>query len=159
MARQPDNAAMKTRVFLVDDEPIVRKGLHLLISGEPSLTVCGEAETEDDALEKILALQPGLAIVDLSLKVGDGLALIKQLHQRRPALKILVFSMHDQVHFATAAFAAGAHGYVVKEEGTECVLQAIQVVMDGGYYLNGQIAAKVPGHRPQPGPCYTRQPL
>lgn len=140
---------MKIRLFLVDDEPIVRKGLRFLFGGEPHLTVCGEAETEHEALEGILAAKPDLAIVDLSLRLGDGLALIKELHQLCPALKILVFSMHDQVHFVTAAFAAGAHGYVVKEDGAERVLKAISEVMDGRPYLSEQVAAKVPGLLPQ----------
>ena len=69
---------MKIRVYLVDDEPIVRRGLQFLFGSEPGLTVCGEADTEHEALEGILAQQPDLAIVDLSLKLGDGLALIKR---------------------------------------------------------------------------------
>jgi DNA-binding NarL/FixJ family response regulator len=145
MARLQDNPRPDVRVFVVDDEPIIRRGLRLLLGVEPNLAVCGEAATEHDALEGILASGPDLALVDLTLKLGDGLSLIKQLHQRCPALKMLVFSMHEQVHFATAAFAAGAHGYVVKEEGTDQVLEAIQVVMDGGYYLSERIAAKAPG--------------
>ena len=140
---------MKIRLFLVDDEPIVRKGMRLLFSGEPNLTVCGEAETEHEALEGILAQQPDLAIVDLSLKLGDGLALIKELRRSSPALRILVFSMHDQVHFAAAAFAAGAHGYVVKEEGTERLLEAIRALITGGRYLCQTLAAKAPSPVPR----------
>ena len=151
MARLQDNPPPQIRLFLVDDEPIVRKGLRLLFGVEPSLAVCGEAENEHDALAGILALRPDLAVVDLGLKLGDGLSLIKQLHQLCPALKILVFSMHEQAHFVAAAFAAGAHGYVVKEEGTERLLEAIQVIMDGGSYLSEPIAAKAPGLVPRPG--------
>lgn len=158
MARLQDDPPPQVRLFLVDDEPIVRKGLRLLFGGEPGLAVCGEAANEHDALERILALQPDLAVVDLGLGLGDGLALITQLHQRCPALKILVFSMHDQAHFITTAFAAGAHGYVVKEEGTERLLEAIQVLMDGGSYLSEQIAAKAPGIVPPTRPRHTRRP-
>jgi DNA-binding NarL/FixJ family response regulator len=152
MARLQDNPPPQIRLFLVDDEPIVRKGLQLLFGVEPGLAVCGEAENEHDALEGILARQPDLAVVDLGLKLGDGLSLIKQLHQFCPELKILVFSMHDQVHFAAAAFAAGAHGYVIKDEGTERLLEAIQVVMDGQHYLSERIAAKAPGLVPRAKP-------
>jgi DNA-binding NarL/FixJ family response regulator len=144
MARELNTTPPRTRLFLVDDEPGVRRGLRSLCGLETNLEVCGEAATEREALEGILALRPHLVIVDLSLKKGDGLGLIKQLHEHCPALKILVFSMHDQAHFATAAFAAGAHGYVVKEDGAERVLEAIQVVMQGGQYLSKQIAAKAP---------------
>lgn len=145
MARLQDNPPPPIRLFLVDDEPMVRRGLRLLLGLEPGLAVCGEADNQHDALQGILALQPDLAIVDLALKVGDGLTLIKQLHPLCPALKILVFSMHDQAHFAASAFAAGAHGYVLKEEGTERVLQAVQVVMRGQRYLSEPLAAKAPG--------------
>jgi len=152
MARLQDDPGPTTRMFLVDDEPVVRRGLRMLFSVEPDLEVCGEAGTEHDALEGILALRPDLAVVDLSLKEGDGIALIKQLHQHCPALKILVFSMHDQVHYAAGAFDAGAHGYVLKEEGAERVLHAIQAVMRGERYLSDQIAAKAPGLVPRLGP-------
>ena len=146
-------------MFLADDEPAVRRGLRFLLNLEANLMVCGEAESEHGALEGILKLRPDLAVVDLSFKEGDGLALIKRLHHLCPALRILVFSMHDQLDFAIAAFAAGAHGYVIKEEGAERVVQAIQAVMAGGYYLSQPVAAKAPHHRPLTGPCYRTQPL
>jgi DNA-binding NarL/FixJ family response regulator len=145
-----------TKLFLVDDEPVVRKGLRLLFSHEPGLEVCGEAGTEHDALEGILARLPDLAIVDLSLKEGDGLSLIKHLHRLRPKLRVLVFSMHEQVHFAATAFAAGAHGYVLKEEGAEQVLQAIYQVMRGRRYLSARIASGAPQLVPS-GPRSARQ--
>jgi DNA-binding NarL/FixJ family response regulator len=144
MARQQHKRGPKLRLFVVDDEPAVCKGLKALFSLEPGLEVCGEAAGAHEALKRIVALIPDVAIVDLTLKEGDGLGLIRQLHQRCPALKVLVFSMHDQVHFAASAFAAGAQGYVLKEEGTERVIEAIQVIMDGGYYLSQQLATKAP---------------
>ena len=158
MARQHDTAAPKLRVFLADDEPVVLRGLRLLLSLEANLTVCGEAENEQEAFEGIRKLRPHVAVVDLSFKEGDGLSLITRLHQLCPTVKILVFSMHDQVDFASAAFAAGAHGYVVKEEGTEKVVEAIQVIMEGGCYLSEQIAAKVPGLAPRTGPRRRARP-
>ena len=145
MARQQNNAAPKLQVFLADDEPVVRKGLRLLLSMEPNLSVCGEAENEQGALEGIQKLRPHVAVVDLSFKEGDGLSLINRLRQLCPVVRILVFSMHDQVDFATAAFAAGAHAYVIKDEGTEKVVEAIRVIMNGGCYLSERIAAKAPG--------------
>ncbi len=134
-------------MFLVDDEPMVRRGLRFLLGGEQDLEVCGEAAGEHEALEGILAQRPDLAIVDLSLREGDGLALIKRLKKLCPKSKALVFSMHDQVDFASIAFAAGAFGYILKEEGTEQVLEAIKVIREGGFYLSERIAAKSPGLR------------
>ena len=152
MARLQEDPGPVTRLFLVDDEMVVRRGLRMLLSVQPDLEVCGEAGTEHDALEGILALKPDLVVVDLSLKEGDGMALIKQLHHVRPALKILVFTMHDQAHYAATAFAAGAHGYVLKEEGAERVIEAIELVRRGGRYLSEQIAVKAPDIVPRLGP-------
>jgi DNA-binding NarL/FixJ family response regulator len=149
MARQQPNASPKIRVFLADDELAVLRGLRLLLELEGNLTICGEAASEAAALQGIMKLRPHVAVVDLSFKTGDGLRLIKQLHRSCPTLKILVFSMHDQVDFATAALAAGAHGYVVKEEGTERVVEAIRVILDGGCYLSRQIATKAPDLLPR----------
>ena len=159
MACKQPGTAPRIKVFLVDDEPVVCRGLHLLLSLEANLGICGEADSEQRALEEIQKLRPHVAVVDLSLKEGDGLALIKQLRQRCPALKILVFSMHDQVDFATAAFAAGAHGYVLKEEGTEKVVEAIQAIQHGGGYLSEQIAAKAPSLMSRAGRRSTTQSL
>ena len=134
-------------MFLVEDEPVVCRGLRLLLSLEVHVSVCGEAASEAEALEGIQKLRPHVAVVDLSLEQGDGLSLIKRLHALCPALKILVFSMHDQADIADAAFMAGAHGYVVKDEGSEKVIEAIRVILDGGCYLSTQIAAKAPSLR------------
>jgi DNA-binding NarL/FixJ family response regulator len=144
MASEYLKSAAKIRVFVVDDEPVVRRGLQLFFRTHPRVEVCGEAANEREALEGILRTQPDLAVVDLSLEEGDGFSLIKRLHARLPTLRILVFSMHDEVQFASAAFRAGAHGYITKEEGSGRLLDAIQALMDGHQYLCERIAAKAP---------------
>jgi len=149
MALQQIDPGPMTRVFLVDDEPIVRRGLRLLLTLQPGLEICGEAGGEHEALEGILPLRPDLVVVDLSLKEGDGITLIKQLHHHCPELKILVFSMHDQAPVVATALTAGAHGYVAKEEGAEKFIEAVGVVMRGQRYLSEQIAAKSPRLAPQ----------
>jgi DNA-binding NarL/FixJ family response regulator len=151
MAPQRNDPSPITRVYLVDDEPLIRRGLRMLFTLQPGLEICGEAGGEHEALAEILPLRPDLAVVDLTLQEGDGITLIKQLHQLCPALKILVFSMHDQAQVAATAFSAGAHGYVAKEEGAERVLEAIRVVMRGEHYLSPQIADKAPGLMPRRG--------
>jgi len=141
----PNRAAAraKTRVFLVDDHPIVRRGFQLLLSMEPDLIVCGEADSAPAALQKILALKPDVAIVDLALKGGSGLELIKQLRTQALKLKLLVFSMRDEGIFAERALRAGADGYITKEEGTEKAIQAIRALMQGKRYLSAQVADKM----------------
>jgi DNA-binding NarL/FixJ family response regulator len=133
----------KIRVFLVDDHPIVRHGFQLLLAMEPDLMVCGEADSGPVALQKILALKPDVAIIDLSLKSGSGLELIKQLRAQALKLKLLVFSMRDEAVYAERALRAGANGYITKEEGTEKAIQAIRLLVQGKRYLSDKVAVKM----------------
>jgi DNA-binding NarL/FixJ family response regulator len=136
-------ASTKVRVFLVDDHPIVRRGFQLLLGMERDLMVCGEADSGPTALQKILALKPDVAIVDLSLKASSGLELIKQLRAQELKLKLLVFTMRDEGIYAERALRAGADGYITKEEGTEKAIQAIRLLMQGKRYLSDKVAEKV----------------
>jgi len=136
-------ASSKVRVFIVDDHPIVRRGLQLLLGMEPDLKVCGEADSAPAALQKILALKPDVAVVDLGLKGGSGLELIKQLRAQDLKLKLLVFSMRDEGIYAERALRAGADGYITKEEGTEKAIEAIRVLMRGKRYLSASVAEKM----------------
>ncbi len=152
MPSNSQNAVQKVRVFLVDDEPVVRRGLTLFLGRQPNLVMCGEAGNLTEALTQIPLLAPELVILDLTLRNEDGIGLIGELRQRYPRLKILVFSMHGEVTFAQAALSAGAQGYVVKEEGTESLLEAIGLVMAGKFYVSPSIAAQMPEARPGVGP-------
>jgi DNA-binding NarL/FixJ family response regulator len=136
-------ASTKVRVFLVDDHPIVRRGFQLLLAMEPDLMVCGEADGGPAALQKILALKPDVAIVDLSLKASSGLELIKQLRAQALKLKLLVFTMRDEGIYAERALRAGADGYITKEEGTEKAIQAIRLLMHGKRYFSDNMAQKM----------------
>jgi DNA-binding NarL/FixJ family response regulator len=130
----------KIRVFLVDDHPIVRRGFQLLLSLEPDMMVCGEAESGPEALQRIMALKPDAAIVDLSLKSSSGLDLIKQLHAQCPKLKMLVFTMRAENIYAERALRAGAHGYITKEDGTEKAVEGIRLLMQGKSCLSQPLA-------------------
>ena len=136
-------ASAKVRVFLADDHPIVRRGFQLLLAMEPDLMVCGEADSGPVALQKILALKPDVAIVDLSLKGSSGLELIKQLRAQDLKVKLLVFTMRDEGIYAERAMRAGADGYITKEEGTEKAIQAIRLLMQGKRYLSAKVAEKM----------------
>ncbi len=136
-------ASSKIRVFLVDDHPIVRRGFQLLLAVEPDLMVCGEADTAPAALQKILALKPDVAIIDLALKGGSGLELIKQLRSHELELKLLVFSMREEGVYAERALRAGADGYITKEEGTEKAIEAIRLLSQGKRYVSERMAEKM----------------
>ena len=143
MTLKKGTTSNKVRVFLVDDHPIIRRGFQLLLGMERDMMVCGEADSGPIALQKILALKPDVAIVDLSLKASTGLELIKQLRAQRLEIKLLVFTMRDEGIYAERALKAGADGYITKEEGTEKAIQAIRVLMEGKRYVSEKVAEKL----------------
>ncbi|HUO91032.1 MAG TPA: response regulator transcription factor [Rhizomicrobium sp.] len=136
----PDGGA-KTRIFLVDDHPLVRESLTSLIDRQPDLVVCGEAEEPSRALREIASAQPDVVIVDISLKSGSGLELIKAIKARFPRLHTIVLSMHDERLYAERAIRAGARGYVMKRESTKRIVAAIHQVMQGRLCVSEQMAA------------------
>jgi DNA-binding NarL/FixJ family response regulator len=119
----------KRKVFVVDDHPIVREGLTLLINRETDLAVCGVAEETHSALRTIEILKPDILIVDLSLNGPDGLDLLKIIRAKDPGLPVLILSMHDESIYAERALRAGANGYIMKQEATERVLVALRSIL------------------------------
>lgn len=132
-----------TRIIIVDDHPLVRERLVELIDREPDLTVCGEAEDRQNALELIAALRPEMAIVDLSLKSSHGLELIKDLQIRQPEVLILVVSMQDELIYAERCIRSGARGYITKQAASRHVMQAIRKVLAGEIYLSGAASSQL----------------
>ena len=133
----------KTRVLLVDDHPILRRGLAELINQEADMMVCGEAEDSPRAFEAISTLGPDVAVVDISLKGSNGIELIKNVKARYPDLPILVLSMHDESLYAERALRAGGLGYIMKEEAIEQVLVAIRRVLTGEIFLSDKMKSKM----------------
>jgi len=133
----------KKRVLIVDDHPILRKGLSLLINSEPDLTVVGEADNAQRALEMIDSHKPDLLIVDISLPGIDGIELIKTVKLSHRDLPSLVVSMHDESLFAERALRAGARGYIMKQEALEKLLVAIRRVLAGEIFVSDRIATSI----------------
>jgi len=131
------------KVLLVDDHPVVRRGLAELINQAPDLEVWAEAETARDAMQAVDTLTPDVAIVDLSLKDASGLELIKDIKAQHPELPVLVLSMHDESLYAERAVRAGARGYVMKEEPPERLMTAIHNVLAGKLHLSENISARI----------------
>jgi len=133
----------KKTVFIVDDHPLLRQGLALLIDREADLTVCGEAEEAQAALMAIGEKKPDILIVDISLNGPDGLDLLKNLRMLYPDLPVLILSMHDESIYAERALRARANGYIMKQEATEKVLVAVRRILDGEIYLSDRMANKL----------------
>ena len=131
----------KIKIFLVDDHPLVREWLTNLIRQQPDLAVCGEAEDAPHALREIAAAKPDVAIVDISLKQGSGIELIKDLKTLDPNLAVLVLSMHDEQLYAERALRAGARGYIMKRETAKKIILAIRQMLGGKIYMSDSLSA------------------
>ena len=136
-------SARKTRIFIVDDHPIVREGLSLMMNREPDMMVCGEAEEATRALHAITATKPDFLIVDISLSGPDGLDLLKSIRTRYPSMPVLILSMHDESIYAERALRAGANGYIMKQEATEKVLVAVRQILTNKVYVSDRIANRM----------------
>ncbi len=141
--KRGEAAESRSRILIVDDHPVVRRGLRMLIDDEPDLFVCGEASDADEAIRVLDAKKPDLVIVDLSLKESSGLELIKRIKSRNAAAKMLVSSMFDESLYAERVLNAGALGYVSKQEAMEKVIEAIRCVLSGRVYLSAAMSDRM----------------
>jgi DNA-binding NarL/FixJ family response regulator len=139
-------ARVKKRILVVDDHPIIRQGLALMVNREADLVVCGEAEDATGAMLVMASSRPDVLIVDISLNGPDGLDLLKNIRTTHPSLPVLILSMHDESIYAERALRAGANGYIMKQEATERVLVAIRRILNGEIYVSDRIANKMLQH-------------
>ena len=131
----------KKNILIVDDHPVVRSGIEAILSRDPMLNVCCEAGSEKEAIEQALNIQChlDLAIIDLSLSQESGFGLFRKLTNIHPDLRMLVFSLHDETVYAEKVLKAGAHGYLMKGEPSEKLLEAIHMVLNGNLYVSKNI--------------------
>jgi len=137
------SARARRQVLVVDDHPIVRHGLKRLIDEQRDLAVCGEAESLHDAEAAIRKLKPDLIIIDISLRQGDGIDLVKDARAKNPRLPILVLSMHDEAIYAERVLAAGANGYIMKQAEADELLRALRRVLEGGIYVSEAVGSSM----------------
>jgi len=135
--------ARKSRVFIIDDHPLVREGLANLINEQDDLIVCGEAEDSAQAITRLATARPDVALIDISLKNESGLELVKNLGVQFPRVALIVLSMHDEALYAERALHAGARGYMMKRETTKSVLASIRHVLKGGIYVSEKVVNRM----------------
>ena len=136
-------APRKSRIVVVEDHPVVCAGLMQLIGSQADLTCAGTAENTAAAKQLVEGREPDLLLLDLRLKSGDSLELIKSLRVEHPEVKVLVLSQYDELMFAERALRAGASGYIMKENATDEVLRAVRKVLAGELYFSERVAAAV----------------
>jgi DNA-binding NarL/FixJ family response regulator len=136
-------SSRRRRILILDDHPIVRRGLAQLIRQEPDLDVCAEAGTAPETMRAIVDTKPDLVILDISLVGANGIEVTKTIRSDYPKLPVLVLSMHDEEVYAERALRAGAKGYVMKQETPEKVLAAIRTILRGGLFLSETMSARL----------------
>lgn len=120
----------------MEDHPIFRKGIAMLLQHEPDLIICGEAETASQALALVGQCAPDIVLADISLKDTNGIELVKSLKATHPHTPVLVLSMHEESLYAERALRAGARGYLMKQAPPDHVVAAIRQVLRGELYLS-----------------------
>ena len=131
------------RVLIVDDHPAAREGLAFRISLQPGFVLCGEAVDVADALEQVAVRKPDVSVIDISLRTGSGIDLIKRIKAQAPNVRMLAWSMHDESLYAERALRAGALGYIDKTQSTDRVVDAIRCVLEGRVFLSGHMAERL----------------
>ena len=136
-----EKTRLKAQIVVIDDHPVLRDGLTQLLGSQPDLECTGTADNTADARRLVAQSAPDLMILDLRLKGGDTLDLIKSLRVEHPQLKVLVLSQYDEMLFAERVLRAGASGYVMKENATDEILNAVRRVLAGDIYFSQRIGA------------------
>jgi DNA-binding NarL/FixJ family response regulator len=142
------------RVLIVDDHPVVRHGIRLLIDAESDLAIVGEAQTEQEARRLVRELRPDAVLVDLSLGQGDGFNIVRDVHAHFPEIRILVLSMHDEAVYAERLLASGAAGYIMKQAAAEQLVTALRTVLRGERFISEGLRQSLAERRsdePEPG--------
>lgn len=131
------------RLILVDDHPLVRDGLRARLEAVRNLEVVGEAGNAQEALALAANAEPQLVLMDVGMNGMSGIALAGMFHERYPAIRVLMLSMHDNLEYVTQAVRAGASGYVLKDSPSTEIIQAIGAVLEGKQFFSAGLGARL----------------
>jgi DNA-binding NarL/FixJ family response regulator len=143
MKSQPPADLRKRRVLVAEDHPLVRQAVKQLINQQPDLVCCGTAENVCELSPAVQAGNPDLLLLDMGLKDGNSLPHIQSLREEFPSLRILVVSQCDENVYAEPALRGGANGYIMKEQASDEIFNAIRSVLSGEIYLSPKVAARL----------------
>jgi DNA-binding NarL/FixJ family response regulator len=138
------------RILLADDHKIVRDGLRRILAAHPDFELAGEAANGDEALALVKANAYDVAVLDMSMPGLSGLDLVKRLKIERPAMRVLVLSMHGEDQYAARALKAGASGYLNKDSAAELLVGALRKIAAGGVHIGEAAAASLVAAEKQP---------
>lgn len=129
----------KIKIALIDDHKLFREGVKRILSFESSFEVVAEADDGKEANSIVEMYNPDVVLMDINMPEINGIEATKQLVENHPSIKVIILSIHDDENYVTHALQTGAQGYLLKEIDTESLLEAIQVVHDGGSYLHPKV--------------------
>lgn len=131
------------KILIVDDHPVVRDGLSMRIAGQRDMEVCGEAEDVADAMKVVRETNPDVVLIDIALKTGSGIDLMKRIKSHDESIRMIGMSMYDENLYAERAIRAGAMGYLNKQVATRQAIEAIRRVLSGHMYLSEDMADRI----------------
>jgi len=142
---------MNTRILLVDDHELVRRGIRSLLENQPDFQVCAEAADGRLAVELAQSLQPDVIVMDIALPGLNGIEATRQIRRHVRNAKVLALSLHESEHFASEAMSAGAQGYVFKSDAAQEVVEAVKAIRNGGCYLTRRLGPMAERLQPRRG--------
>ena len=131
-----DGSAPAIKVFLLDDHEVVRRGVTDVLESDSGITVIGEAKNAAEALARVPALRPDVAVLDVRLPDGDGVTVCRELRSRMPELKVIMLTSYSDVEALFEAIMAGASGYLLKQILGQDLITAVRTVAAGGSLLD-----------------------
>jgi len=153
------HADKKNAILIVDDHPLVRKGIRSLLEQESDFIVAGEASSRAEVLDTLRRQLPDLILLDISLQGSDGIEVTKAIRSEFDSIPVLIVSMHDESLYAERALRAGANGYIMKQEVAESVIKAIRQVLSGKIYVSDNMRQKVLRDLTQPSADIKSSPI
>lgn len=135
--------AQHTKILIIDDHPLFREGLKAIIERDSKFRVIGEAGTGRQGISMVREYKPDLAVVDISLPDMNGIQVTRELLASVPDIKIIIVSMHSKIDYIAEAFQAGASGYIAKDSASDRLLQGIESVLGGEYFLDSSVSHQV----------------
>ena len=130
----------KLRILLADDHELVRRGARAVLNSQRGWKVVGEAVNGWEAVEKAIDLKPAVAVIDISMPELEGIEAVRKIREAVPSAKLLVLTMHESDGMVQRALDAGAHGYILKSDLTECLVKAVKVVSSGKPFLTAKVS-------------------
>jgi DNA-binding NarL/FixJ family response regulator len=137
----PAEAPAKSRVLIVDDQPLMREGIAHLLGNLEELQVCGNADSIATARDQMANFRPQLVIMELNLGSGDTMEFLKSCRGEFQKTRVLIYTSLDEILFVERALSAGASGYLMKQESAECFVEAVRAVLGGDLYVSRRISA------------------